>query len=399
MRIALVYAHFNHTGSLPRVQVQLARYLVAAGHEVHSYSFAPVREPGLAPGVHFHDVPATAASASRLGLPLHVVTFARNATRMIERDRARYDVVHGRGMSTWEQDIVHVTGVVSGEIRRDRLARESEGITQRMKGAILPMTAPIVLVRKLFERRIFEVRVPYEIHAEGRLARDDLLAAYDVEPARVRVITPAVDLDEFRPPADRIAARRDIEVPEGGALVLFCGASFKRKGLDRALLALGRMRESARLAVVGQGDEARYRALARRVGVAERVHFFGPRTDTWRFFQAADIFVLPTRTDMWGMTVLEAMASSVPAVTTTAAGAADVITDGENGFVLPEPLDIDLFARTLDRLAGDSELRRRIGESAEKRARGLTWDVHGRQVEEGMMAVAEHRRASATLRA
>ena len=83
------------------------------------------------------------------------------------------------------------------------------------------------------------------------------------------------------------------------------------------------------------------------------MHFIGPRTDTWRFFQAADIFVLPTRVDMWGMTVAEAMATAVPPVTTTSAGAADVITNGENGFVLPEPLDIEPARGTLDRLAAD----------------------------------------------
>jgi glycosyltransferase involved in cell wall biosynthesis len=392
MRIALVYAHFNHTGSLPRQQVQLARYLVKAGHEVHAYSFAPTREPDLASGVHFHDVPATQASASRFGLALHSATFARNATRMIARDRAVYDVVHGRGMSTWDQDILHLTGVVSGELRRDRFSRDSGGLVRRLKEALLPVAAPIVLVRRFMERRILEHQVPIEIHTSSRLIRDDLLAAYDVDPARIRVVPPGVDLEEFRPPADRLAARREVELTGPETVILFCGHSFKLKGLDRAVLALGKMREPASLVVVGRDDPRPYLRLATQLGVEDRVHVIGPRTDTWRFFQAADIFVLPTRVDMWGMTVAEAMATGIPPITTTGAGAADVIANEENGFVLPEPFEVDLLAGTLDRLAANPELRHRIGRAAQKRARTLTWEQHGQEVEAAMWQIAESRR-------
>jgi len=367
--------------------VQLARYLVRAGHEVHAYSFAATREPELAPGVHFHDVPASPASDSRFGGALHSATFARNATRMIARNRAGYDAVHGRGMSTWEQDIVHVTGVISGERRRDRLSRAA-GESQRLEDALLPLKAPIVPVRRFIERRIFEDRVPLEIHTSSSFIRDDVLAAYDLDPARIHVVPPGVDLDEFRPPADRLVARQEVGLTESEPLILFCGHSFKRKGLDRAVIAMSRMREPARLVVVGGDDPATYLQLARRLGVEKRMHFVGPRTDTWRFFQAADIFLLPTRVDMWGMPIVEAMATAVPPVTTRGAGAADVIANEESGFVLPEPLDVDLLAATLDRLAANPELRHRIGQAANKRAQSLTWDEHGRKVEVAMQSIA-----------
>ena len=312
MRIALCYAHFNLTGSLPREQVQLARYLVRAGHEVHAYAFAATSDPDLAPGVHFHGVPATSASDSRLGLALHVASFARNATRMIAHDRALYDVVHGRGMSLWEQDIVHLTGLVSGEIKRYRLSRDPDGLARRLKDAVLPVAAPIVLVRRFMERRIFEDRVPLEIHTASRLVRDDLLAEYEVDPASIRVVNPGVDLDEFRPPANRMATRREVGLSEPETIILFCGDSFKLKGLDRAVLALGKMRNPAHLVILGGGNPVSYLALANELGAADRLHFIGHRNDSWRFFQAADIFVLPTRADMWGMTVPEAMATAVP---------------------------------------------------------------------------------------
>jgi glycosyltransferase involved in cell wall biosynthesis len=391
VRIALVHANFNQTGSHPRYHVQLARYLVSAGHEVHAYTFPATSERDLAPAVHFHDVPATKASDSRLGLPLHVASFAWNATKMIERDRAAYDVVYGLAMSTWEQDILHVTGVLSGEIRREKLWRASGGARQRLKDAIRRAASPIIPVRRFIERRIYEGRVPSAIHVDSGMVRDDLLDAYKVDPHRVRVVPPGVDVDEFRAPTDRVVARKQVGLTQPETAILFCGYSFERKGLDRAVLALAKMDQPAQLVVVGGDDPTPYEKLARQLGVGERMHFVGPRTDTWRFFQAADIFVLPTRVDMWGNTVVEAMATAIPAITTTGAGSADVITDGENGFVLGEPLDVDLLARTLDRLVADPELRSRIGRAAEKRARTLTWDEHGRRVESAMRQVAETR--------
>jgi glycosyltransferase involved in cell wall biosynthesis len=392
LRLALVYAHLHLGASLPRQQVELARYLVRAGHEVHVYYHEAGSEVDLVPGACFHSVPASKPSGSRLGLPLHVASFAWNATRMLQQDRAAYDVVHGRGMSTWEQDIVHVTGVVKAEIARDRAARDDDqGLARRFKDLLLPAAAPIVLVRQAIERRIFEKETPLEIHTDSGMVRDDVLAAYQMDSSRVHAVPPGVSLDEFRPPSDRRAARRDVGFTGNEAVVLFCGHSWKRKGLDRAIRALARMREPATLVVVGDGDVERYEGIARELGVVERVRFAGPRADSWRYFQAADVFVLPTRVDMWGMTIVEAMASGIPPITTTGAGASSVIGDGESGFVLAEPLDIELLASTCDRLVADPTLRERVGHAAAAQARTLTWSEHGRRVEAAMLDAAERR--------
>ena len=363
---------------------------------MHVYYHEAARETSLAPGAQFHAVRASRPSGSRLGLPLHVATFARNATSTLKHDRAAYDVVHSRGMSTWELDIVHVTGVVKAEIARDRAARDEDaGIARQFKDALLPAAAPIILVRQAIERRIFEKGMPLEIHTDSTLVRDDVLASFQVDPSRVRSVPPGVSLEEFRPPIDKEAVRRETEVAGCEPVLLFCGHSWKRKGLDRAIRALARMRQPAKLVVVGDGDVERYRGIAREVGVAERIRFVGHRADSWRFFQAADVFLLPTRVDMWGMTIVEAMASGIPPVTTTAAGAATVIADGESGFVLPEPLDVDLLAATCDRLVADPALRERIGSAAAGRARTLTWTEHGRRVEAAMLDAAERRRRAA----
>jgi UDP-glucose:(heptosyl)LPS alpha-1,3-glucosyltransferase len=347
------------------------------------------------PEVHFHAVPAIRRSEARLRTAIHAATFARAATRMIKRDRASYDVVYALAMSTWAADIVHVSGILSGELRRERLSRDSTGVRELVRDALRPLAMPVVPVRRAIERRIFSDPIPRQIHVSSRLVRDDLLAMYDVDPERIRIVSPGFDVHDFQRPRDSRAAREEVGLADDMPVILFCGHSFERKGLDRALVGLAKMRRPAQLAVVGQGDPQPYLSLARKLGITDRVRFFGGRSDTWRFFQAADIFVLPTRVDTWGMTVLEAMASAVPPITTTGAGVADVITPGENGFVLREkPFDADVFASILDSVAFDRQLRRRIGEAAQERARTLSSERRGEVIEAAMREVAADKRAA-----
>ena len=94
------------------------------------------------------------------------------------------------------------------------------------------------------------------------------------------------------------------------------------------------------LVVVGEhASQERFEDLARACGVRDRVHFFGARTDTATFFQASDVFVLPSQADLWGVTVLEAMACGIPPVVSADVGSATAVTEGVDGFVLTEPPD------------------------------------------------------------
>jgi UDP-glucose:(heptosyl)LPS alpha-1,3-glucosyltransferase len=207
----------------------------------------------------------------------------------------------------------------------------------------------------------------------------------------VTIVRPGINLDDFKPVVEKRALRRDLGLPETDFLILFCGHDFKRKGLDRAIAALARMSQPAHLVVVGGvagGRQPEYEQLVATLGVADRVHFAGPRHDTHRFFQAADVFVLPTRVDMWGNTVVEAMATRIPAIVTDVAGSASVVEDGVSGYVLASPFDAGQLSALLDRLASDADLRVRVGESARERARGLDWKHHVNVVEAELLAVA-----------
>jgi glycosyltransferase involved in cell wall biosynthesis len=386
MKIALVGQAFQTNGSIPRQQVEVARYLAGAGHEVHVYSDPRLRDASAVPSVVFHDVVSAAYSTGRYRGAWRMYSYARAADRLLARERREFDVVYARGLVTTQADIVHFPGVYLGELARGRAARNHAGPTRKAKDALEPVVYPVGRVRVGLERRL--LRTVAVAHADSPLVRDDLLRYYDADPARLDVVPPGVNLTEFDVASDRVASRRELGLPTDLPLVLFCGHDFERKGLDRTLAAMARLRTPATLVVVGGGEVAPYLATAQRLGIADRVVFAGGRSDAGRYYRAADVVALPTRVDMWGAPVIEAMATGVPPVTSEVAGAAEAVTDGETGFVLPEPFDVARLAEVLDSIIADPERRDRMGKSARAAAARYSWDHIGARIEAAMIDVA-----------
>jgi glycosyltransferase involved in cell wall biosynthesis len=152
-----------------------------------------------------------------------------------------------------------------------------------------------------------------------------------------------------------------------GCTFLYVGRLDAEKGLDTLLEAFRDV--PGELLLVGSGtDEERLRALA-----GERVHFEGPhdRDELVDYYARADVFVLPSRSEPWGMVLNEAAAAALPIVTTEGVGAAhDLVEDGSNGFVVPVD-DAAALAHALRTLAGDKALRRSAGHRSRELAARL----------------------------
>jgi UDP-glucose:(heptosyl)LPS alpha-1,3-glucosyltransferase len=195
------------------------------------------------------------------------------------------------------------------------------------------------------------LRTP-QVVAISRLGAAEIARLHGVPETRLTVVYNGVDLVRFHPEhrtRERAAARAEAGVPVGAWVALFTGSGFERKGLDTALRGLALLGDGAsRLLVVGKGDTRPYRRLAERLGLGERVRWLGPRPDVERWYAAADVLVLPTRYEPFGNVHLEALASGLPVVTTTAAGGAEAV-DSESGVVVP-PGDPRAVTRALERL-------------------------------------------------
>ena len=141
------------------------------------------------------------------------------------------------------------------------------------------------------------------------------------------------------------------------------------------LQAFGSLRDKAsHLWVVGKGHIAPYRRAAERLGVADRVRFWGPVTETAPFYQAATVLALPTLYDPCSNVVLEALGCGTPAVTTAANGAAEFITPGENGAILARPDDIAGLTPGPGRLSWRRDRDPQVRRAAAQAVAGLSWE-------------------------
>jgi UDP-glucose:(heptosyl)LPS alpha-1,3-glucosyltransferase len=157
----------------------------------------------------------------------------------------------------------------------------------------------------------------------------------------------AVDLARFSPPETR--AKSD------WVDALIIAQDYERKGLGEAIRAVAKVPDKRlRLIVVGKQDPASYAALAKQLGVADRVVFHPPTSKPEEFYGATDFFVLPTKHDPCSLVVLEALAMGLPVISTVFNGATEVMTDGVHGLILKDPADVDALARAMTTLCDDA---------------------------------------------
>ena len=190
----------------------------------------------------------------------------------------------------------------------------------------------------------------------------------------VAVVPNGVDLERFRPDPDARAEMRRRK-SEGDTVAVFVGGDWDRKGLGVALRAIALLRDGGRsvgLWVVGEGDRDRFRNEAERLGIADRVSFFGPRPDVERWLQAADLLVLPTLYETFSLVAHEAAACGLPVVATRVHGIDELAGDEEAGLLVAR--DPSAVAAAVARLADAPELRRRMGDEGRRRVAGLTWE-------------------------
>jgi glycosyltransferase involved in cell wall biosynthesis len=194
--------------------------------------------------------------------------------------------------------------------------------------------------------------------AEGRLAAT-------IGPAsRVRVVYNGIDATPADAPDPRLT-----ELGRSGPVV--CAVSQLRpgKGVETLIDALAPVlsaHPSARVAIVGEGPlRGQLEERARSQGVAHAVHFLGEHAEPMAVLQASDVFVMPSWAESFPYAVLEAMSAATAIVSTAVGGIPEALTEGHTG-LLVRPGDAHATARALIRLLDDSELRQRLGRSAEQ---------------------------------
>jgi D-inositol-3-phosphate glycosyltransferase len=238
---------------------------------------------------------------------------------------------------------------------------------------------------------------PLRIQVEGDIAQQadlliastadeasELVSLYHANPASISVVEPGVDLTMFQP-IDRAEARRNIGYGPG-RLLLFVGRLERLKGVEvaiRALALLQVQQPDARLLVLGDdassndGGESemdRLKAIASSLGIRDRVDFLGSvaHHELPYFYSAADVCVMPSYSESFGLVALEAQACGLPVVGSAASGLRSVVRDGASGYLL-DTHDPEGYAERIGRLLAEPRLAEQMGHHGRQLAQKLSW--------------------------
>jgi D-inositol-3-phosphate glycosyltransferase len=209
---------------------------------------------------------------------------------------------------------------------------------------------------------------------------DQLVELYGADPSRIEQVPPGVD-HAFFSPGDRTGARAALGLgPE--PVMLFVGRIQPLKQADLAVATLARMsHDDATLVVVGgpsgaDGDREldRVRAVAGQLGVTSRVRFVAPQPhhllSSW--YRAADVVVVPSRSESFGLVALEAAACGTPVIAAAVGGLTTIVDHGRTG-ILVDGTDPSVWAAHVDALLDDPVGSRAMADAAVVRARSYTW--------------------------
>ncbi|MBI5818238.1 MAG: glycosyltransferase family 4 protein [Verrucomicrobia bacterium] len=357
-KIAVIVPKYGLVGGAEQFAFQVTERMAArTPYEFHV--FANQWKSAEGSRVIFHKVPMI-----RFPRFLRPVSFAWFASRLVAGQH--FDLVHAHDR-VFGADLISLHCTPHAAWVRD-VRRKRPSLFDRAMCAV--------------ERRMLAAGGASLFFPTSSIAMETFLREYSPLPGQWKVMHPGVDAARFSSP-DREKCRAEIRGRHGigssDFLVLFVGMNFELKGLDTIMAAVAKARvqqpaANIRLLVVGRGDEEKYRGVARSHGIGDAVVFAGTQTGgIERYYRAADLFVMLSGFDTFGMVVLEAMAAGLPVVVSSSVGARDVVEDGVNGFVLPDGRDADAAADRIVCLL-DSDRQRAMSAAASRSAAGHDWE-------------------------
>ena len=192
-----------------------------------------------------------------------------------------------------------------------------------------------------------------------------------VPPGKIEVVRSGIDLDAYGSSLKRTAIRSELGLTDGQHLVLYVGRLQPVKGVEygiRAFASAMASHQNMHMALAGEGEQLAYlQNLVIELGINEAITFLGVRNDLPDLLAAADSVLMPSLTEGFPRTAIEAMAAGKPVIATSVGGTPEAIIDGETGLLVP-PMDVDAMVKALVELVGDRELQVRLGSAGRKRA-------------------------------
>jgi UDP-glucose:(heptosyl)LPS alpha-1,3-glucosyltransferase len=321
-------------GGAERYLVDLCTRMAAEGYEIHVYAEHHDEEY---PKIYFHSVKTIPFPKS-----LRLLSFAIRATKEIEN--GNYDITFGVG-NTLKADILQPHGGVHWAWFWRSLRAYENPILWMIK-FLGRISSPKQWVSGWVENAPYRGKHLRAIIAISDMVKQDMMRWYRIPEERIHVVYNGVDIERFHPRNRR--HREEIRRRHGIGdefVILFVSNNFRMKGLVFLIKALAEIKKENsppfKLLVLGRDRQDSYLGLARDTGIFEEVIFAGSTHEPEKYYGASDLLVHPTFYDACSLTVLEALASGLPLITTACNGASGFLSHGEDGWIIHDPRDVE----------------------------------------------------------
>jgi UDP-glucose:(heptosyl)LPS alpha-1,3-glucosyltransferase len=242
----------------------------------------------------------------------------------------------------------------------------------------------------------YNIRKAKKIIAISKSAKRDIQKKYNISEEKVKVVYNGVNLDEFTPKnkiryKDEInSIKKNFGIRKDELIFLFIGNYFQRKGLRYVITALSELKfPSYKLIVVGEDNFRPYQELASKRRVKNKILFLKKSQKIAKFFALADIFLLPTLYEPFGLVILEAMASGLPVITSKSAGVSELIENGKEGLLLKDPKNPYEIVDKIKKLIKSDTLRGEIAKNARKKAEKYSWEITAKGILDVFESIAK----------
>ncbi|MBE9527616.1 MAG: glycosyltransferase family 4 protein [Proteobacteria bacterium] len=379
MNVAIVLMKYNPFGGYERQAALVARALVARGDSVTVFasewksdtsSESAPKPDGSAGSLKFHKVPIV-----RLSSWLKVLSFALRARREVRRTKRSFDCVVAFDR-TLEMDLYRAGNACHKEWLAFRGVHG--GVGDRLSVAVNMLHKVINTIEAHIFARVASGTARAVVLSKS--GAEGIARHYPVDANSFTVIPPAIDLARLDTESgaksrSREAVRKELGVSPGATgssgthLLLHVGSGFKIKGLKstiEAVSVLAGRGVDAVLVVAGSDrkESARCKTLARTLGIEERVKFLGGVENVAELYTAADLFIVPSLFETFGVVFMEALYMGLPVVVGAGAGAASAVDEAgtEAGRVVDVPAVPEKLAESVEELLAQERKFKESGE-------------------------------------
>ena len=387
MKIALALESFNKSaGGAESYAVDLANTLVAKGWEVHLIGY---EWDGKPEGAVFHEISRV---PSFLPASLKLVHFALAHKRIVQS--GSFDVVVGFG-STICMNVYQSHGGVHKLSSERKLLAVRNSWFRFLKRRLMFLT-PKYHVRSWIESAPFRIKPMPEIVAISDMIKEDIMNVFGVPGSDIRVIYNGIDGGRFLKRTDRAqskSTRKSLGFDDQ-ILFLFMSYDFRKKGVTFLVEAAARLRDVSNqkfgVVVVGRAPSPSLSRLVDKLGLDGIVVFPGSTRTPQMYYDACDVFVLPTFYDACSLVVFEAMSCGLPVITSAYNGAAGVIQAGLDGFIIKDPSDSEEICGYMKNMLDRSSLGK-MSENALVKSREFSLEANHDQMTRVFMHAAKRR--------